>query len=81
MNHHRKKLFDDNGVLVKENDIVKIYKTIGQGTISLIARYDEKNQRWLFYSGAVAYTWEHLKSFPAVKSIIVACNSDKNEKS
>lgn len=79
MNPQRKELFDDNGVLIKENDIVKIYKTM-QGTVSLMAKYDETNHRWLFYSGTVPYTWEHLKSFPAVKSIIVIGNRGDSEK-
>jgi hypothetical protein len=79
MNLPRRKLFDDNGVLIKENDIVKIYKTV-QGSVSLIAKYDETNQRWLFYSGTVAYTWEHLKSFHAVKSIIVIGDRGDSEK-
>jgi len=75
----RKKLFDDNGVLINESDIIKISKSsTGHGAICLIAKYDKENQRWLFYSGTVAYTWEDLK-VSQVKSIVVSNNETKKE--
>lgn len=77
----RKKLFDDKGVLIKENDIVKVSKSsTGRGAIPLTAKYDAKNQRWLFYTGdIVPFTLEDLKDLFHVQSIIVA-NDDKSKK-
>lgn len=77
----RKKLFDDKGVLIKENDIVKVSKSsTGQGAIPLTAKYDTENQRWLFYTGdIVPFTLEDLKDLFHVQSIIVA-NDDESKK-
>lgn len=74
MNPIRKKVYDDNGLLVKENDIIKVSKSpLGLGAIKLTAKYDEKNQRWLFYTGGVVpFTLEDLKSFNIRSMLIIS---------
>ena len=68
---HKKNIFDSNGVLIKEYDVIKVQKRIkGDGSIYLIAKYDDKTQQWLFYSGTVPYTWEGLQ-LSNIKSITV----------
>lgn len=82
MNDHlRKKIYDDNGILIKENDIVEVSKlAAGKKPILLKAKYDEKTQQWLFYTGdIVPSTLEELKKLYHVKSIIII-NNEKSEK-
>lgn len=73
MNTIRKKIYDDNGVLIKENDTVKVSKlATKQHAIKLVVKYDEENQRWLFYTGGVVpFTLEDLKSFHITSIIVV----------